>query len=406
MNIATNALKSLAQAGVMLPQEEMLEVGKKQQSLTIGLPKESSFRENRIGLVPDTVAYLTALGHTIKIETDAGSNAFFQDKDYSEAGAEIAYSREEVYRSSDIILKISPPTEEEIELTRPGQTIISAIQLTNRYEAIIRQLMNKRVNALAFNYIKDDQMVYPVVRCMSEIAGSASILIAGEYLSSGKGKGLVMGGITGVPPTEIVIIGAGTVGEFAARTALGLGASVKVYDNNIHRLRRFQVNLGQRVYTSLIHLRHLSMALKNADVVIGCLRAPEGRTPCIVSEQMVSEMKYGSVVVDVSIDQGGVFETSEPTDHANPTFKKYGVIHYCVPNIASRVAHTASFALSNIMGPILQQIGDEGGLQKVLARDEGLRHGVYTFNGSLTNRFFADMYGISFTDLNLIMAAM
>lgn len=406
MNISPDALKSLAQSGVMLPQEEMLEVGKRHQSLTIGLPKETSFRENRIGLVPDTVAHLTAMGHTIKIETDAGSNAFFQDKDYSEAGAEIAYHREEIYRTSDIILKISPPTEEEIELTRPGQTIISAIQLTNRYEAIIRQLMNKRVNALAFNYIKDDQMVYPVVRCMSEIAGSASILIAGEYLSSGKGKGLIMGGITGVPPTEIVIIGAGTVGEFAARTALGLGASVKVYDNNIHRLRRFQVNLGQRVYTSLIHLRHLSLALKNADVVIGCLRAPEGRTPCIVSEQMVSEMKYGSVIVDVSIDQGGVFETSEPTDHANPVFKKYGVIHYCVPNIASRVAHTASFALSNIMGPILQRIGDEGGLQKVLAKDEGLRCGVYTFNGSLTNRFFADMYGISFTDLNLIMAAM
>lgn len=406
MNISPDALKSFKQASVLLPQEEMLEVGKKYQSLTIGLPKETSFRENRIGLVPDTVAYLSALGHKIKIETDAGSNAFFQDKDYSDAGAEIAYSRDEIYKESDIILKISPPTEEEIELTKPGQTFISAIQLTNRYEPIIRRLMQKRVNALAFNYIRDDHMVYPVVRSMSEIAGSASILIAGEYLSSGKGKGLVMGGITGVPPTEIVIIGAGTVGEFAARTALGLGASVKIYDNNIHRLRRFQVNLGQRAYTSLINLRHMAIAIKNADVVIGCMRAPEGRTPCIVSEQMVSEMKFGSVIVDVSIDQGGVFETSEPTDHANPTFKKYGVIHYCVPNIASRVAHTASFAMSNIMGPILQRIGDEGGLQRLLAKDDGLRSGVYTFNGSLTNKFFAEMYGISFTDLNLIMAAM
>jgi len=402
MNISPEALKSLN----LLPQEEMLEVGKQHKSLTIGLPKETSFKENRIGLVPDTVAYLTALGHRIVIETDAGSNAFFQDKDYSEAGAQIAYNREEIYKS-DIVLKISPPTDEEIELTRPGQTIISAIQLTNRYESSIRLLMQKKVNALAFNYIRDEEDVYPVVRSMSEIAGSASILIAGEYLSSvNKGKGLVVGGISGVPPTEVVIIGAGTVGEFAARAALGLGASVKVFDDNIHRLRRFQVDIGRRVYTSLINQANLLAALKNADVVIGCMRAPEGRTPCVVSEQMVSEMKYGSVIVDVSIDQGGVFETSEPTDHSKPVFKKYGVIHYCVPNISSRVAHTASFALSNIMGPILKRIGDEGGLQKVMVADQGLRAGVYTFNGSLTNKFFADMYNIQYTDLNLIMAAM
>ncbi|MCG9910337.1 MAG: alanine dehydrogenase [Flavobacteriales bacterium] len=402
MNISPDALKSLH----LLPQEETLEIAKKQQSLKIGLPKETSFKENRIGLVPDTVAYLKALGHNIVIETDAGSNAFFQDKDYSEAGAEIAYNREEIYKS-DIVLKISPPTEEEIELCRPGQTVISAIQLTNRYESIIRKLMNKRVNALAFNYIRDEAGVYPVVRSMSEIAGSASILIAGEYLSSvSKGKGLVIGGISGVPPTEVVIIGAGTVGEFAARAALGLGASVKVFDDNIHRLRRFQVDIGQRVYTSLLNQNHLTNALKNADVVIGCMRAPEGRTPCVVSERMVSEMKYGSVIVDVSIDQGGVFETSEPTDHTRPVFKKYGVIHYCVPNISSRVAHTASFALSNIMGPILQHIGHEGGLQKALVNDVGIRSGVYIYNGSLTNKFFADMYNIPFTDLNLIMAAM
>lgn len=402
MNISSETLKGLH----MLPQEEMLEVGKRHQSLSIGIPKESSFKENRIGLVPDTVAYLRALGHHILIETDAGSNAFFQDKDYSEAGAEIALSREQVYKS-DIILKISPPTEEEIELCRPGQTLISAIQLTNRYEPIIRRLMQKRINAVAFNYIRDDENVYPVVRSMSEIAGSTCILIAGEYLSSvNKGKGLVIGGVSGVPPTEVVIIGAGTVGEFAARAALGLGAGVKVFDDNIHRLRRFQVDIGRRVHTSLINPHHLSAALKTADVVIGCLRAPEGRTPCVVNERMVSEMKYGSVIIDVSIDQGGVFETSEPTDHARPVFKKYGVIHYCVPNIASRVANTASVALSNIMGPILKRMGDEGGLQKMLARDRGMLSGVYTYNGNLTNKFFADMYGLPYTDLSLIMAAM
>jgi alanine dehydrogenase len=391
-------------AQFLLPQEEKLETGRNRKSLTIGIPKETSFQENRISLVPDDVKYLFSHGHEIMVETDAGKNANFQDKDYSDAGASIVYSVTEVYKA-DIVLKISPPTEEELELVRPGQTIVSALQLTNRCEDVIRKLMQKKATAIAFNYIKDEENVYPVVRSMSEIAGSTSILIAGEYLSNvNKGMGLVLGGISGIPPTEVVIIGAGTVGEFAARAALGLGAIVKVFDNSVHRLRRFQVDVGRRVFTSLINPSDLSDALRTADVVIGCMRAPEGRTPCVVNEMMVSNMKFGAVLIDVSIDQGGVFETSEVTDHTRPVYKKYGVTHYCVPNIASRVSHTASIALSNIMAPLFIKMGEEGGLDQLFRVDPGLRHGVYLYKGRLTNKFFADMYQIPFTDLDLLMA--
>lgn len=383
----------------------MLETGRSFKSATIGIPKESSFKENRIALVPDAISYLSANGHTILVETNAGAAAGFKDQDLSEAGARIVYSCEDVYKA-DTILKISPPTEDEIVMIQPGQTIISAIQLTNRYEGVLRGLMQKKVNAIAFNYMKDNDGVFPVVRSMSEIAGSASILIAGEYLSNAsKGKGLLLGGISGVPPTNVVIIGAGTVGEFAARAAIGLGAYVKVFDTSVHRLRRIQDQLGMRIYTCLISPKDLAEAIRNADVVIGALRAPEGRTPCVVSEHMVSEMKFGSVIIDVSIDQGGVFETSSPTDHTKPTFSKFGVTHYCVPNIPSRVAHTASMALSNIMGPFLLRMGEEGGLENTLKNDIGARHGVYIFRGTLTNKNFGDMYKMPFTDLNLLMAA-
>lgn len=396
---------SLNPGSVYIPQEELLAVGRSTQGAIIGIPKETTFKENRIALVPDAVAYLVANGHQIMVESNAGASAGFSDQDLSEAGAQIVYSCEEIYKA-EIILKISPPTIEEIGLMRAGQTLISAIQLSNRYEHIIKALMAKKVNALAFNYMKDKDGIYPVVRSMAEIAGSASILIAGEYLSNAtKGKGLLLGGISGVAPTSVVVIGAGTAGEFAVRAALGMGAELKVFDNSIHRLRRLQIDVGQRLYTSLLTQKELASAIKTADVVIGALRAPEGRTPCVVNESMVSEMKFGSVIIDISIDQGGVFETSQPTDHTSPTFVKFGVTHYCVPNIPSRVSHTASIALSNIMGPFLLKLGEEGGLENTLKTDKGARNGVYIFRGALTNRNFGEMYNIQSTDLNLLMAA-
>ncbi len=397
-------LQSLAK-GILLPQEEMLEIARKKGSLYIGIPKETSFQENRVSLVPDAVGLLVNNGHRVIVETGAGKNCNFQDHDYSEAGADIAYSPEEVFKA-DIIIKVAPPSPAEVDFLQPRQTLFSALQLTIQPENFVKQLMNKKITAVAFDWIKDEDGIYPVIRSMGEIAGNTAILIAAEYLSNvNAGQGSILGGISGISPTEVVILGAGTVGEFATRAALGLGAQVKVFDNSVYKLRRLQNSLGTRVWTSIIHPKVLAKHLKTADVVIGAIRSREGRTPCVVSEQMLSEMKAGSVVVDVSIDQGGCFETSKPTTHTTPVFRKHGVIHYCVPNIPSRVARTASYAFSTIFAPILLDIGENGGVERMLKQHSGVRNGVYIYNGMLTNKYLGDMFNLPSTDLDLLMAA-
>ncbi|MCF8277534.1 MAG: alanine dehydrogenase [Flavobacteriales bacterium] len=396
---------TLTASGGLMPQEEMLEVAKSQQDLFIGIPKECTLQENRVALIPEAVARLVHNGHRVIVETGAGKGAHYEDKDFSEAGAKIAYSTKEVYEA-DIILKVDPPSLEEIDLMKPKQCLISALQLSVHPENYLKRLMKKQVTAIAVDFIRDSDGGYPFVRSMSEIAGNTVVLIAAEYLSNvNAGKGLMMGGVTGVPPTEVVILGAGTVGEYAARAALGLGSSVKVFDNSLQKLSRMQNDIGQRLYTSTIHPDVLANALENADVVIGAIRSKKGRAPILVTEEMVSNMKFGSVIIDVCIDQGGCIETSEVTNHAHPTFTKYGVVHYCVPNIASRVAQTASMALSNIFSPMMLQMSDAGGLNNMMRFDQGLRNGVYTFNGSVTNEYLAKTFDLPFKDLNLIMAA-
>ncbi|MEX1189382.1 MAG: alanine dehydrogenase [Bacteroidia bacterium] len=398
-------LLQFSQGSVLLPQEAMLEVKRGTTSLQIGIPKETSFQEKRVSLVPAAVALLVNNGNKVTVETGAGANSNYQDKDYSEAGASIAYSSEQVYQC-DIVLKVAPPTFDEIEMMKPKQKLISALQLTVQQKNFFNHLISKKITGLAFDYIKDRSGIYPVVRSMSEIAGNTSILIAAEYLSaSNNGIGMMLGGISGVAPTEVVIIGAGTVGEFAARAAVGLGAHIKVFDNSLYRLRRIQNDLGTRLFTSIIEPRQLQAALKTADVVIGALRAKEGRTPIVVTEEMVSSMKFGSVIVDISIDQGGCFETSEVTNHANPVFRKYGVTHYCVPNIASRVSQTASMALSNIFTPILLDMSDKGGIDNYLRMNSGVRNGVYIYNGIITHKYIGETYNIPYKNLDLLIAA-
>jgi alanine dehydrogenase len=377
---------------------------KKNKQLFIGIPKEDD-SDNRVALVPDDVSVLVANGHRVLIETNAGKNANFTDKEYSEAGGEIVFDKKEVFKA-DLILKISPPSKEEIDYMQNKQTLISALQLTAQPKDTLKLMMDKKITAIAWDYIQDESGLYPIIRSMGEIAGNTSILIAAECLSNiNRGKGLMFGGIAGVSPTEVVVLGAGTVGEYATRSAIGLGASVKVFDNSISKLRRLQNDLGLRVSTSIIQPKVLLKALKRADVVIGAIRAPHGRTPCIVSESMVEQMKEGSVIVDVSIDQGGCFETSKVTTHQKPTYVKHGVIHYCVPNIASRVSRTASFALSNTFTPIIMQIANNGGIGKILKNNEGFRHGVYIYNGILTSSYLGETFGLPYKDLNLLRAA-
>jgi len=391
-------------SSTIMPKEEMLEVKPGFKKLEIGIPKESSFQEDRVTLTPDSVGFLVDNGHSVLIEKGVGLGSNFSDQEYLDKGAKIAYSRKEVFKAN-IILKIEPPTKEEISFINNGQQLISAIQTSTQSENYFNALNKKNISALAFEFIKDQQNKLPFVRTMSEIAGNTSILIASEYLSTvNKGKGLMLGGISGLTPTNVVIIGAGTVGEYACRASLGLGSSVIVFDDSITKLRRLQNNINHRVSTSTLQPKALLKALIRADVVIAALQIGEGRVPCVVSENMIQRMKKGAVIVDVCIDQGGCFETSQLTSHKKPIFIKHDVIHYCVPNIASRVARTASMAISNIITPILILMGEEGGMENTIRKYDYLREGVYSFNGNLTNKVLSKRFNMPFVDLDLIMS--
>nr|WP_067053382.1 alanine dehydrogenase [Mucilaginibacter sp. L294] len=400
-----SGFSDVAKQAMMQPQESMLEVKNKKNKLYIGIPKEVSFQENRIPLTPLSVALLINNGHEVMLESNAGQAANFTDTNYSEQGAQIVYDTKKVYEA-DIIIKIAPPTQEEIEMMKPGQLLISALQLSTLKADCLHALMKKKITALCFEHLEDEGGSLTVVRAMSEIVGATSVLIAAEYLSNiFEGKGLMLGGITGVPPTEIVIIGAGTVGEYAARTAISLGAEVKVFDPSIYKLRRLQNNIGTRVFTSVVQPIVLEKAITTCDVAIGAIRADDGRSPQIVSETTVSRMKPNSVIIDVSIDQGGCFETSEVTNHTHPVFRKYDVIHYCVPNIASRVARTATYALTNIFAPILLDIGEQGSLKNVIWQKAGIRNAVYIYQGHLTNKHMGERFSIPSKDLDLLVVS-
>jgi len=386
----------------LLPQEEMLEVLKRKGELFIGIPKETSFQEKRVCLTPDAVSALVTNGHKVLVEAGAGNDSKFRDHDYSEAGAEITKDTAKVF-SCPMILKVEPPSLEEIKLINPQTILISALQLKTQHKKYFEALASKRITAIAFEFIRDEDGAYPAVRCLSEIAGTASILIASELLTNtNKGNGLIFGNITGVPPIEAVILGAGTVGEFAARSAKGLGANIKVFDNSISKLRRIQTNLGMTLYTSTLQPKNLLKALKRCDVVIGAVRG-KNRSPILVTEAMVETMKPGAVIIDVSIDMGGCFETSEVTTHNKPTFVKHNVTHYCVPNIPARYSRTASVSISNIFTPYLLQIADNGGIEQTLRFDKGLRNGLYYYHGVLTNRSVAEWFDLKYSDINLLI---
>jgi alanine dehydrogenase len=385
----------------LIPQEEKLEILLPKGELFIGIPKESQYQEKRICLTPDAVNAITAHGHRVLIESGAGEGAGFSDLEFTQAGAQISRDTKKVF-GCPIILKVEPPTLSEMDLINPQSTLISALQIKTRDKGYFEALAQKRLTALAFEYIRDEEGKYPAVRSLSEIAGISSILIAAEIMAANEGNGLMFGNISGVPPVEVVILGAGTVGEFAARSALGLGANVKIFDNSVTRLRNIQTNLKQTIYTSTIQPKILLKSLKRCDVAIGAVRGKD-RAPVVVSKTMVEHMKKGAVIIDVSIDTGGCFETSELTTHTSPTFEKYGVIHYAVPNIPARYPKTSSISISNIFTPYLLQIGDSGGLENALRMDKGLRNGLYMYHGILTNRAVGDWFGMKSSDVNFLI---
>ena len=400
-----SSLLSFSTKERLAPQEEMLEHIHSKTRMTIGVPKENSENERRVPIVPEAVHLLVENNHRILFEQGAGMSARFDDQAYADAGAVIVSTKEEVYQA-DTIVKVAAPEPEEIALLDKSKKLFSTVMLQNRNRDYFKTLMDKKVLTVAYEFIQDKKGRFPIVQSMSEIVGTTAVFVAAEYLSDPHfGKGMMLGGFPGVKPAEVVVIGAGTVAEYASRTALGMGALVKVFDNSVYKLRDLQVQLGTRLYTSILQPKILQKALKDADVVIAAKYSTTGQPACLISEEMVKTMKTGSVIVDVSIDQGGCFETSYPTSHLKPVFVKHGITHYCVPNLASRVPHTASYGLSNILTSLLLSIGDAGGMEHYLKNDFGFRKGVYIFNGLLTNRTISEQFALPSRDLELILAA-
>lgn len=386
----------------LIPQEETLEVTRQRGKLFIGIPKETYFQEKRICLTPDAVQAMVSNGHRILIENGAGLDSGFSDQAYSEAGAQLTTDTKKIF-GCPIVLKVEPPTLEELELLTPKSVLISALQLKTRKKSYFDILSRKKITALAFEFIKDEDQSYPAVKALSEIAGTASVLIAAELMANtGKGNGLLFGNISGIAPVEVVVIGAGTVGEYAVRSALGLGANVRVFDNSITRLRGIQTNLGRILNTSTIQPKYLQKALMRCDVAIGAVRG-KNRAPIVVTEEMVQHMKKGAIIIDVSVDMGGCFETIETTSHDRPTFTKYDVIHYGVPNISARYPKTASISISNIFTPFLLEIAENGGLENTIRFNQGLRNGLYLYRGILTSKAVSDWFNIPYSDINLII---
>jgi Alanine dehydrogenase len=387
------------------PQEEMLEVSRKAKKLTIGIPKETTCGETRMPLTPEAVKLLTQRGHDVIIEADAGLSANFSNLYYSENGATIAQTSKEVF-NADIVIKVSPFSIDEVALMNANQTIISSLHL-NKYTAdFIKAIIQKKVTAIASDAIKDTDGSFPIVRSMSSIAGSTAILVAAELMSTtNKGKGVLLGSIPGITPAEVVILGAGTAGEYAARAALGLGAEVKIIDHSIKRLTEIQQLLGQRVYTSNFHPQIIEKILKTADVVIATFIPEDSQNRIQIDDDLVKVMKSGAVIIDLTVDKGGSFASSEYKTNNDPPFVKYNVIHYCIPNITSRVARTASIALSNVYMPLLESIADAPSIKAYLKENSGIRNGVYVFNGMLTNSYLGDVYNIPSKDIDLLMAA-
>lgn len=386
--------------------EKRARTGKSRISLKIGIPKEHSNDERRVAITPGGVSILSANGHEVYIEKNAGADANFADHEYTEAGATVAYSTEDLYKRSELIVKVAAPTSEEYELLQPDQIIISALHLGNTTEDFLNVMTRKGITGIGFEFIQSQDENFPIVRMMHEIIGSMSVQIAAHYLESNDGgQGIMLGGISGVPPATVVILGAGIIAEYAARTALGYGAQVYVMDNDLSQLRQLENSLDRRIITAMANHQYISSALKVADVVIGAAMVEGGRAPCWVTDTMVENMKPGSVIVDTVIDQGGCVATSRPTSHSDPTFITNEVIHYCVPNIPSNAARTATYALSNVLTPFVLVIGECGGINEALWSNVSLRNGTYVYKRHLTKKTLSNMFNLPYRDIDMLIAS-
>jgi alanine dehydrogenase len=388
-----------------MPKEEQLETVVKHRRISIGIPSDKKNDEKRVALTPEAVNILVENDNEVIVQKGAGTGANYSDKDYSDNGAILTDSPARVF-SADAVIKVAPFTPQDVDYLKGNQLVMSFLNVLKLSEDTLGKLIRKKVTAIALEKIRDNNGVMPVMESMSEISGVTSILIASDYLSNHHGgKGVLLGGITGVTPTEVIIIGANTAGEYAARAAIGLGSQVKIFDPSLHNLRRFQNIVGQRLQTSVFHPQVLKKALKSADVLIGAIELEDLRPWYYITEDMVKIMKKGAVIIDLSIDRGGCIETTECRALRDPVYEKHGVVHFSAWNLPSRVARTASIALSNIFNPLFQNIAEAGGITHLLKKDPGLRNGVYLFNGILTNETLAQKFGAISKDLDLLISA-
>jgi alanine dehydrogenase len=391
--------------GAFMPQEEQLETAVRHRKISIGIPSDKKNDEKRVALTPEAVNILVESGNEVILQKGAGLGANYSDKDYAENGAIITESPARVF-GADAVIKVAPFTMQEADYLRGNQIVMSFLNVLLLSEDTLAKLIRKKVTAIALEKIRDNNGVMPVMESMSEISGVTSVLIASDYLSNHHGgKGVLLGGITGVTPTEVVIIGANTAGEYAARAAIGLGSQVKVFDQSLLKLRRFQDLVGQRLQTSVFHPQVLKKALRSADVLIGAIELEDLRPWYYITEEMIKTMKKGAVVIDLSIDRGGCIETTECRALRDPVYEKHGVIHFSAWNLPSRVARTASIALSNIFNPLFQNIAEAGGIIQLLKNERGIRNGVYLFNGILTNETLGQKFGAISKDLDLLISA-
>ena len=401
-----SAIQDIAVEGAMRTQERMISLKNKHNSLRIGIPREISNEERRVALTPGGVQTLAANGHRVYVQKEAGLHAHFKDAEYMEAGAEVIESPGELYGTCNLIVKVGPPTRNELDLLQEKQILFSALHLGSATPDILSKLTELCITGIGFEFIRDSDETFPIVRTMHEIMGAMSVQIAARYLeSSDGGQGIMLGGISGVPPSTVLILGASVIGEWAARTALGYGAHVIVLDNNLSSLRSLETVLDRRIFTAMASEHYIRESVRSADVVIGAAMTSGHRAPMLVTEEMVATMRPGSVIVDVVIDQGGCIETSRATTHSNPTYREYDVIHYCVPNMPSNAARTATYALTNVLVPYLLQIGEVGKMNEALWRNVGLRNGTYAYRRHITKKSLSTLFGLPHRDIELLIAS-
>lgn len=393
----------LSQQGIM-PKEAMSWTKQNAKSIQIALPKETAAHENRIGLTPQAVQLLVANNHEVIVENGAGERAGFSDADYLLAGANVTNDLQQVWQGG-LIIKINAPSLEEVGRMMPGQSFVSCASKHQLSGELLDEINKKQLIAVGLEYAEDNAGGFPFVKIMGEIAGQLVLPIASEILSNHKGPGILMGSVTGVAPCKLVLLGSGQVVEQVARAAWHAGIQMQVFDKDIYKLQRLKHTLGFPLVTQVIDSENLPQALQDATVIVGALRSDSGVTPCVVTEEMVSKLKEGTLIIDVCIDQGGCFETSELTDLAKPVFKKFGVSHYCVPNIPSLVSQTASIAMSNLLTSFVLKAGKTGGIEEMLWQGKSFMKGTFCYKGHVTQASIAKLYKKPLKDIQLLLLA-